>query len=129
MASAGVFFAKSEESLVSSEADFVANRFNRCARGSYYAAFQAAIAALIAEQILARGKWGHDFVQSEFGGRLVYRRKTYEAGFRALLPAAMRLRADADYTESRIHRRDIAPVLEEVRRLVAAVRRNVNGGG
>jgi len=64
VADADAFLAKAEESLASADDDFAKERFNSCARGAYYAAFQAAVAALIHEAILPRDKWEHEFVQS-----------------------------------------------------------------
>jgi hypothetical protein len=62
------YLARAQESLAGAESELAHRRFNRSARGAYYACFQAAIAALLAEGIFPQnpaGLWGHDHVQRE----------------------------------------------------------------
>src|SRR5439155_542520 len=67
---------KARENLASAEADLSAGRLNSAASRAYYAAFQAAVAALIEQGISPRGEsWDHKFVISEFSGKLIRRRK------------------------------------------------------
>src|SRR5205085_10988212 len=55
---------------------------NRC----YYATFHAAIAALISSAIRPSGsQWGHDFVQAQFNGQLINRRKVFPTALRNTL--------------------------------------------
>jgi len=122
---AGGFLAKAEESLAPAEADYGARRYNSCARSAYYAAFQAAVAALQAESLVPRGRWTHDFVHSEFQGRLVYRRKLYASGFRAVLSDAFEIRADPDYTHRQISSREATELLRSARTLVRAVEKEI----
>jgi uncharacterized protein (UPF0332 family) len=66
----------------------------------YYSCFQAAIAALLRSGIRPRGRdadWGHGFVQAQFAGVLVGRRKQYGATLRDILPRLLELRERADY--------------------------------
>ncbi len=73
-----IFLAKAEESLAGAESEFVSGCYNNCANRCYYACFQAAIAALQQAGIRARGgQWGHDFVQAQFIGQLINRRRLY----------------------------------------------------
>lgn len=123
MPNARAFLAKAEESLASAKSDFDAGRYNSCARSTYYACFQAAVAALIAEDVLPpRGTWGHEYVQGEFSGRLIYRRKLYGAEFRNLIQRAAEERFDADYSERQISRRSARSFLNEAASLLSAVR-------
>jgi hypothetical protein len=93
-----------------------------------HAAFQAAVAALIAEGVRPRrGVWGHDFVQAEFQGRLVYRRKMYSSQFRRVLSDLFRSRAEADYTDRSLSRPDSERVLVTARDLVTAVGEGADG--
>lgn len=77
------FLTKAEENLASATSEFVNGRYNACANRCYYACFQAAIAALMQAGIRpprgAQGAWGHAFVQAQFAGELVNRRKLYAA--------------------------------------------------
>ena len=92
-----VFLSKAAESVASAEADFAARRYNSCANRCYYAAFQAAIAALLRVGISPKGKWLHTFVHARFDD-LVYRRKRYPAELRGIWARLHTLREKADYT-------------------------------
>ncbi len=99
-----VFLAKAQESLAGAESEFVAGRYNNCANRCYYACFQAAIHALVQVGIHPSGRrrqWGHDFVQAEFVGKLINRRKVYSTDLRKTLAETLALRETADYTGSR----------------------------
>jgi uncharacterized protein (UPF0332 family) len=80
--------------------ELVNDRFNNCANRAYYAVFQAAIHALIAEGVRplsSTDQWGHDFVQARLVGDLINRRKRYPADLRSALEQNFRIRAEADY--------------------------------
>jgi hypothetical protein len=82
------YLAKATESLSSAETDFAAARYNSCANRAYYACFQAAIAALLSASIRPnnpREEWSHEFVQSQFNGLLINRRKLYAMSLRRTL--------------------------------------------
>lgn len=102
------FFAKAQEGLADARAAFDAGWYTICVRNAYYAAYHAAIAALIAEGIVDQrgGRWAHDFVQAAFVQQLVNRRKVYPASVRSPLPEMMRLRIEADYTPRHISERE-----------------------
>jgi uncharacterized protein (UPF0332 family) len=127
MADADAFLGKAEESLESAHDDFSAGRFNACARNAYYAAFQAAVAALLHEGIEPRGRWGHEFVQAQFAGMLVYRRKLYPARMRGDLAEAFQLRTEGDYSARMVRRRSVSRVLEFARLLVRLVKERADG--
>src|SRR5438876_10081992 len=95
-----IYLAKATESLLTAESEFANGRYNNCANRCYYACFQAAIAALLRAGIApsrGRGQWGHDFVQGEFVGILVNRRKLYPAELRDTLALILKVRQAADY--------------------------------
>jgi uncharacterized protein (UPF0332 family) len=97
----GVFLAKAEESLAGAQSEFGNGRYNNCANRCYYACFQAAIQALSRAGIRPRGspdQWSHEFVQAEFIGQLINRRKLYPAGLRDTLIRGLALRRTADYS-------------------------------
>src|SRR3989344_9394740 len=94
-----VYLTKSIESLAGAESEFDNNRYNNCANRCYYACFQAAIAALMYHGIKPKSKkeqWGHDFVQTEFIGKLINRQKVYQATIRDVLERSYTLRQIAD---------------------------------
>ena len=109
------FLVKAQESLASAEADFTARRYNSCANRSYYACFQAAIAALLRVGISPKRKWAHTFVQARFD-ELVYRQKRYPAELRGIWVRLHSLREQADYTSN--------PVTETEARRASRLSRN-----
>lgn len=93
-----IFFAKAEECLAGAESEFVNGRYNNAANRCYYACFHAAIAALAREGIESKGShWSHAFVQAQFAGDLINRRKVYPASLRDTLNQNLALRHRADY--------------------------------
>jgi uncharacterized protein (UPF0332 family) len=99
-----VFLAKAQEKLASAQSEFVNGRYNSCARSCYYAAFQAAIYALVSAGIRPQraGWWGHDFVQAQFNGELINRRKYYPTSLRGTLTQNYALCETADYTTDHV---------------------------
>jgi uncharacterized protein (UPF0332 family) len=99
------YLEKAEESLAGAESEFVNDRYNNAANRAYYAVFQAAVHALLAAAIRPPGAanhWGHDFVQAQFVGVLINRRKRYPAELRTTLEQNYRLREAADYRRDRV---------------------------
>jgi len=92
------FLSKAEENLKSAQLNFDNEFYNACANRAYYAAFQAAIAALSAHGIIS-GKNEHSWVQSEFNLQLIRRKKVYPAKLKAYLPNMQDIRNKADYSE------------------------------
>ncbi len=122
------YLQKAEESLRSAIADLEAGRYNSSARGSYYACFQAAVAALLTEGIKSSARWGHGFVQAQFAG-LVVRRKLYSSDLRSVLPQTLKLRQRADYEETPVSARWSRELSGQAGRFVEAVRERMNGDG
>lgn len=99
-----VFLEKAEENLEAAQSEFISRRYNSSASRSYYACFQAAIYALAAAGIRpSREQWGHDFVQAQFNGELINRRRLYPASLRGVLNQNYTLRERADYTTDRVN--------------------------
>jgi uncharacterized protein (UPF0332 family) len=94
-----IFWAKAQENLASAASELANRRYNAGVTRCYYACFQAAIVALLRAGIrpVAGGLWGHGFVQAQFAGQLIARRKLYPAAARDSLPRLLELREKADY--------------------------------
>lgn len=121
------WLAKSIESLATATSEVANERYNSAANRLYYAAFQAAIAALLRAGIQtpnARGKWDHGFVQGEFS-KLLRRRKTYPSEFARELGLLFPLRERGDYQSGQVNRVQVSRALERTRRFVEAI---VRGG-
>jgi uncharacterized protein (UPF0332 family) len=81
------FWAKALENLESARSELTGRRYNASANRAHYAVFHAAIVGLLREGIQPQSmQWGHAFVQAQFAGQLVTRRKVYAAEFRDTLP-------------------------------------------
>ena len=117
-----IYVAKAEESLRTAESEFAHGRYNSCANRCYYACFQAAIAALLAEGIRARGQWSHEFVQGQFVGVLINQRHLYETQLRRVLSDNQNLREKADYRPELVNATQASRALRRTRTFVAAVR-------
>jgi uncharacterized protein (UPF0332 family) len=95
-----IYLTKAEESLRGAENEFAQGRYNNAANRCYDACFQAAVAALHHAGLAPRGgrsEWGHAFVQAEFVGRLIHRRRRYPTSLRQVLARNLTLRHTADY--------------------------------
>ncbi|MCH7810161.1 MAG: HEPN domain-containing protein [Chloroflexi bacterium] len=122
MTEAERYLAKSGESLASARADARARRYNSAANRSYYAAFQAAVAALIVAGIRpADDDWGHRFVMTQFSGKLIRRRKLLPAALRATLQELFDRRVTADYSSENVSAGDARGAVKRAGRLVGAV--------
>jgi uncharacterized protein (UPF0332 family) len=61
---ADLYLDKAIESLTGAESELANGKYNNATNRAYYAAFQAAIAALLRDGIQARDdRWAHTFVQ------------------------------------------------------------------
>ena len=97
-----IYLIKAEESLRGVESEFAQGRYNNAANRCYYACFQAAVAALHHAGMTPRGvrsEWGHAFVQAEFVGRLIHRRRLYPAELPQVLARNLTPRHTADYAQ------------------------------
>lgn len=121
------YLFKAEESLAGAESEFGDGRFNNCANRSYYACFQAAVAALVGAGIgpSRAGRFDHDAVQAQFIGELINRRKRYPADLRDTFERLLRLRQIADYRTDLVTRTQAERSLGRARTFVDAVRLGV----
>jgi uncharacterized protein (UPF0332 family) len=116
-----IYLTKAEESLRTAESEFANGWYNSCANRCYYACFQAAIAALLAEGIRARGQWSHEFVQGQFVGVLINQRHLYDTQLRRVLADNQNVREKADYRPEVVNATQASRALRRTRTFVAAV--------
>jgi uncharacterized protein (UPF0332 family) len=124
-----IHYKKAEESLDGANSEFVNGRYNNCANRCYYACFQGAIHALVDAGIRprgAQGQWGHDFVQAEFIGQLINRRKRYPTEIRDTLFRNLSVRHEADYGTNMISQTQASRALRRAREFLEAIQ---PGGG
>lgn len=97
------FLAKAWQGLRGAEREFAAGAYDNCVNRAYYACFQAAIAALVQAKIHSPGgKWHHAFVQAQFHGELLNKRKLYSSSLQGDLERLYDLRVTADYDEANV---------------------------
>jgi uncharacterized protein (UPF0332 family) len=121
---------KARECLDGAESEYVARRFYNVANRCYYAAFQAAIAALMHADIRPQtrdGSWGHDFVQAQSWGVLVPRRKAYPQAAAEPLVPLMKLRHLSDYSLQPTTEIQAARVLRQARLFLATIELSIGG--
>jgi uncharacterized protein (UPF0332 family) len=120
-----LYLAKAAESLLGAESEFANARYNNCANRCYYSCFQAAIHALLQAGITppsGRSSWGHEYVQAQFVGQLIHRRKVYPASLRDILARTLILRHTADCSANQVTQTEASRSLRRARTLYAAIR-------
>jgi uncharacterized protein (UPF0332 family) len=126
-----VYLEKAEENLAAALSEFANGRYNTCASRCYYACFQAAVYSLLRAGIRPPGRagdWGHDFVQAQFNGQLIKRRKLYPSSLRDALLQSFALRITADYETDHVGEIRASRVLRKTAAFVEAVRERTAGG-
>jgi uncharacterized protein (UPF0332 family) len=118
------FWAKALENIDSAASELTNRRYNASVNRAYYASFHAAIVALLREGIRPPGvQWGHAFVQAQFAGQLVTRRKAYPSALRDTLPRLEELRERADYGLAHVSQPQAARALRRAQEFVEAIER------
>lgn len=118
------FLTKAQENLKAAQLCFENKWYNACANRMYYAALQAAVAA-IAESGIKQEKVEHKRVQADFNGRLLYRQKRYPAKFKSYLPDMQILRNEADYTTEQISKKRASSLLSKAKEMISCIEQKV----
>jgi uncharacterized protein (UPF0332 family) len=121
-----LFLDKAQEGLAGAQSEFVNGRYNNCANRCYYACFQAAIHALEQASVQPTStpaRWGHDFVQAQFAGQLVNRRKLYPRELHEALVRNYGLRQVADYQRDLVSETQARRALRRTREFLATIQR------
>lgn len=117
------YLEKARESLAGARSELERGRYSNAATRSYYAAFQAAIHAIVGAGIKPPGKgdtWDHGWVQGQFVGLLINRRHLYGTDLRAILSENYELRVRADYTMRAVSQILATRALQRAERFVNA---------
>jgi uncharacterized protein (UPF0332 family) len=124
------YLRKAQESLASAEADVGAGRYNSAANRAYYAAFQAAVAALLHWGIRgANTRWEHQFVPAEFATHLIRRRRIFPAEYRAALNELFYLRITGDYESADVSQSLARSAVGRARSLVGTITTKIESRG
>jgi uncharacterized protein (UPF0332 family) len=120
------FLAKAEENLRAAQICFDNGLYNACANRVYYAALQAAIAAL-AHKGIHRDKIDHGQVQADFSSELINRRKIYPAKLKSYLPDMQLVRNQADYTGETISRKMALRWVSKAEEFFEHIKKEISG--
>ena len=121
------FWNKADENLKAAQLCFDNGFYNACANRAYYCMFHAAIAILIIKEFPPTQKHiDHGWVQSNFVGELINRRKILQSKFKSYLQDAQMVRNDADYKILLISKKVAKRQLSKSIELLAAVKEEIN---
>lgn len=118
------FLNKARENLKAAQICFENGLYNACANRSYYAALQAAVAAL-ADKGITRAAIDHKWVQADFSEMLVNRRKIYPAKLKSYLREMQILRNNADYKAADVSKKKVRIWLSCAQEMVACIEKEL----
>jgi uncharacterized protein (UPF0332 family) len=118
------FLNKAKENLKIAQLSFEHNCYNACANHAYFAAFQAAIAALI-NSGMKIGNFDHKLVQAEFSEKLIKRQKIYPAELKSCLMKMQLLRNKADYEHSHVSKNDARKQLRRSTEMLRSIGKEI----
>ena len=118
---------KAQKALAGAELEFANELYNNAVNRSYYACYQAAVAALCAEGLAPpmENYWSHDFVQVEFPARLVDERQRFPRTIRSTLKSVFDERLKADYEPEIIGVATAREALQRAQEFVSQVVRSL----
>lgn len=118
-----IFLAKAQSNLLAAERDRSHRAFDPCVSRAYFAAFQAAIAALLAlADYRRRGQyWDHGEVAAEFTRRLIRQHKIFAGEIASTLDDLKSRRHQADYSPLALSEKVAQRMLDKARRLVELI--------
>jgi uncharacterized protein (UPF0332 family) len=116
------FLEKAVENLDIAQVAFDNGAYNAVANRAYYAAFQSAIAALAREGITHEDN-PHSWVQAQFSGILIQRRKLFSSLLKSHLLDMQRMRDDADYSTQMISKSKARTQLRQATEFVSSIQK------
>jgi uncharacterized protein (UPF0332 family) len=120
------FLEKAEESLDGAESEYSNSRYNNTANRCYYACFQTAIYALSQAGIKSantKEQWGHDFVQAQFIGKLINKKKVYPTDLRQTMLLSYQLRVTADYEKDHVSQIKAARAIKRTEQFLDSIKK------
>ena len=122
-----IYLTKAQIALAGAELEFAHELYNNTVNRAYYACYQAAVGALIADGFAPpiENFWSHDHVQVEFPARLIDERQRYPRKYRATLKAIFDERLKADYEPEIIRAPSAESALDLARAFVGLIVRTV----
>jgi uncharacterized protein (UPF0332 family) len=128
MTNAAIYLAKADQCLAGAALAVAHGQYNNAANRAYYAAFQAAIAALRTAGVEPPTPryWGHDFVLREYCARLARPHGNYPPESAPIFKALQDERLKADYEIELLSRDSGERALALAQEFVVAVRQRLD---
>jgi uncharacterized protein (UPF0332 family) len=121
------FLAKANENIKAAELLFDHELYNASANRAYYAAFQAAIAALIDAGVSAKTEGlSHQAVQAKFNGTLIGQRKIYPGHLKSYLVDLHTIRGIADYQARPVPKKVALRQLRRAKEFVGIINQEID---
>ncbi len=117
--------SKAKENLGAAQNCIDNGFYNACANRTYYAAFQAAIAAL-ADKGIRSDKNSHTWVQAAFSEELIRKRKIYPGKLKSYLMNMQIVRNQADYTRKQISKKIASRQVTKAKEFVEAIMKELD---
>jgi uncharacterized protein (UPF0332 family) len=114
--------AKGRKQLASGAAFAGCRGIRPCIGCAYFAAFHAAITALLKWTDYRSKEWRHKTVQAEFARLLIHRRKIFPQRMASILSELMDLRHEADYSPEPISSEKARWAVQTASKFLDAVR-------
>ncbi len=114
------FLKKAQDNLTLAKYCLENGYYDASANRAYYAAFQAAIAALAVAGITSP-KPEHKWTQSAFNGELIKRRKIYPSRLSSYLADMIKVRIKADYSDELISKKTASRQFSQSEDFVTAI--------
>ncbi len=114
------FLNKANENLIAATLLFENELYNALANRAYYAAFQAAVAAL-ANIGIETVSHSHKATQAHFAAELIKRRKIYPSHLKSYLRNLIDVRNDADYEQKSVSKKVALRQLKKAKEFVELV--------
>ena len=119
-----VFFEKAKVNFEAARICFENGLYDPCANRAYYAAFQAAISALINKGI-KREKFDHKWVQAEFSEKLIKIQKVYPSKLKSYLIEMQLIRNRADYEGHHVNRRNASEQMSRAEEMLMYIGKEI----
>ncbi|MEI6261448.1 MAG: HEPN domain-containing protein [Deltaproteobacteria bacterium] len=114
------FFSKAVVTLNAAQMCFDNGYYDSCSNRAYYAALQAAIAAL-ANKGVKRAKVDHKQIQADFSEKLIKRQKVYPVRLRSYLMDMQGVRNQADYTIESVSKNLAFQQISKAKEMISAI--------
>jgi uncharacterized protein (UPF0332 family) len=123
-----LYLTKARASIAGAELELASGYHDSAVNRAYYASYQAAVAALVAEGVppIVERYWPHEVVQAKFPVILIDERQIYPRSLRATLKALFDERLKADYEPDSVSPSTATEAVRRARALVDLVTARVS---